>query len=190
MHELDLPRLAIYSTWGNTQEVGWVRYAFDKFEVPFDLIYKERVKKGDLRGSYDVIVIPNQGRGGKGLVYDIEPKSRPIAYTRTERFKNLGVYGESDDITGGMGIAGVAEFEKFIDAGGLVVTLGSASFFPAEFGLTRTVDAARTSPQFYGPGPIVEAEILQHGASALLRVCAEDGSGALCERTSASSARA
>ena len=71
MHELDLPRLAVYSTWGNTQEVGWVRYALDKFEVPFDLIYKERVKKGDLRASYDVILVPNQGRSGKGLVYDI-----------------------------------------------------------------------------------------------------------------------
>jgi hypothetical protein len=163
MHELDLPRLAIYSTWGNTQEVGWVRHALDKFEVPFDLIYKERVKKGDLRASYDVIVVPNQGRGGKGLVYDIEPKSKPIAYTKTERFKNLGMYGESEDITGGMGIAGVAEFEKFINAGGLLVTLGSASFFPPEFGLTRTIDAGRTSPQFYGPGPIVEAEILQAG---------------------------
>jgi len=160
MHELDLPRLAVYSTWGNTQEVGWVRYALDKFEVPFDLIYKERVKKGDLR-AYDVIVVPNQGRGGKGLVYDLDPKSKPIAYTKSDRFKSLGMYGESEDITGGMGIAGVAEFEKFIDAGGLLVTLGSASFFPPEFGLTRTIDAGRTSPQFYGPGPIIEAEILQ-----------------------------
>jgi len=52
---------------------------------------------------------------------------------------------------------------KFINAGGLLVTLGSASFFPPEFGLTRTIDAGRTSPQFYGPGPIVEAEILQAG---------------------------
>jgi hypothetical protein len=161
MHEADLPRLAVYSTWGNTQEVGWVRYALDKFEVPYDLIYKERVKKGDLRGAYDVIVVPNQGRGGKGLVYDLEPKSKPIAYTRTDRFKSLGMYGESEDITGGMGIAGVSEFEKFINGGGVLITLGSASFFPPEFGLTRTVDAGRTSPQFYGPGPIVEAEILQ-----------------------------
>jgi hypothetical protein len=161
MHDLDLPRLAVYSTWGNTQEVGWVRYALDKFAVPFDLIYKERVKKGDLRSAYDVIVIPNQGRGGKGLVYDIDPKSKPIAYTKTERFKNLGVYGESPDITGGMGISGVAEFEKFINDGGLLVTLGSASFFPPEFGLTRNIDAGRTSPQFYAPGPIVEADILQ-----------------------------
>ena len=73
----------------------------------------------------------------------------------------MAIYGESEDITGGMGLAGVAEFEKFIEAGGLLVTLGSASFFPPEFGLTRTIDAGRTSPQFYAPGPIVEAEILQ-----------------------------
>jgi hypothetical protein len=163
MHELDLPRLAVYSTWGNTQEVGWVRHALDQFEIPFDLIYKERVLKGDLRGSYDMILVPNQGRTGKGLVYDIEPKSRPLAYTKTDRFKNLGVYGESEDITGGMGLAGVTEFEKFIKDGGLVVTLGNATYFPAEFGLARRVEASRTSSQFYAPGPIVEAEILQAG---------------------------
>ncbi|MCI0491157.1 MAG: hypothetical protein L0229_31595 [Blastocatellia bacterium] len=160
MHDLDLPRLAVYSTWGNTQEVGWVRHALDKFEVPFDLIYKERVKQGNLRASYDLILVPNQGRSGKGLVFDIDPRSKPLAYTKTERFKNLGVYGESEDITGGMGIAGVAEFEKFIEADGLVITLGRASFFPAEFGLTRTIGASSTSSQFYAPGPVVEAEIL------------------------------
>src|SRR5204862_3104635 len=26
VHDVDLPRLAVYSTWGNTQEIGWVRY--------------------------------------------------------------------------------------------------------------------------------------------------------------------
>ena len=161
MHDLDMPRLAIYSTWGNTQEVGWVRHALDAFEVPFDLIYKERVKKGDLRASYDAIIVPNQGRGGKGIVYDLESKSKPLAYQKSERFKNLGTYGDSEDITGGMGIAGVAEFEKFINDGGLLLTLGSASFFPPEFGLTRSIDAGRPSPQFYAPGPIVEAEVLQ-----------------------------
>jgi hypothetical protein len=161
LHDVDLPRLAVYSTWGNTQEVGWVRHALDHFGVKYDLIYKERVKQGGLRAAYDVVLIPNQGRGGKGLVFDIEPKGRPLAYTKTDRFKFLGAYGESEDITGGMGIAGVAEFEKFVNDGGLLITLGQASFFPPEFGLTRTVDAARPSPQFYAPGPIVEAEILQ-----------------------------
>src|SRR5262249_2532958 len=63
-HPLDLPRIAMFTTWGSTQEVGWVRYAFDKFEIPYDLIYKERIKQGNLRGAYDVLVIPSNGRGG------------------------------------------------------------------------------------------------------------------------------
>ena len=161
LHDVDLPRLALYSTWGNTQEVGWVRYALDKFEVPYDLIYKERVRKGDLKASYDVIIVPHQGGSGKRLVFDIENRGQPIEYKKSERFKNLGVYGESDDITGGIGLEGVAEFEKFVKAGGVLTTLGAASYFPAEFGLARRVDAARTSPQFYAPGPIVDAEILK-----------------------------
>ena len=161
-HLVDLPRLAVYSTWGTTQDVGWVRYAFDHFEVAYDLIYKERVRQGHLRDSYDVIVIPNQVRGSaKSLVFDIESKGRPLAYTKTADFKSLGEYGSSEDITGGMGLAGVEEFEKFVSDGGVLITLGASSFFPADFGITRTVDAARTTPQFYAPGPIVEAEILK-----------------------------
>ena len=59
---LDLPRLAIFSTWGSTQEVGWVRHAFDHFGVAFELIYKERVRKGGLRHDYDVILVPTRAR--------------------------------------------------------------------------------------------------------------------------------
>jgi hypothetical protein len=161
MHDLDLPRLAVYSTWGSTQDVGWVRFAFDKFELPYDLIYKDRVREGNLKSAYDVIVIPHQSGSGKRLVFDIDSRGTPIAYKKSEQFKNLGMYGESDDITGGMGVEGVAEMDRFAKAGGVLVTLGAASFFPAEFGLTPRVDAARTTAAFYSPGAIIDAEILQ-----------------------------
>jgi hypothetical protein len=157
----DPPRLALYSTWGSTQDVGWVRYALDHFEFAYDLIYKERVRKGNLRDAYEVIVIPSQGRGAKSLVFDVESKGRALAYTKTPEFPTMGMYGESADITGGMGLEGVVELEKFVKAGGVLITLGAASFFPAEFGITRTVDAARPSTQFYAPGPVVEAVIDQ-----------------------------
>jgi hypothetical protein len=161
-HLVDLPRLAVFSTWGSTQDVGWVRYALDHFEVGYDLIYKERIRKGNLHDSYDVIVIPSQGRGsGKSIVIDIESKGKPVDYTKTAEFPTLGAYGESSDITGGMGLEGVLELEKFVKSGGVLMTLGTASFLPAEYGITPTVDAARTTPQFYAPGPIVEADITQ-----------------------------
>ncbi|MBI2689164.1 MAG: hypothetical protein HYX27_22910 [Acidobacteria bacterium] len=154
-HEVDLPRMAVFSTWGYTQSVGWVRHTLDEYGVGYELIYKERVKKGGLRAAYDVILIPSQAGSAKALVYDIEPAKIPLAYK--------GLYGESEDITGGMGLAGAVELEKFVREGGVIITLGTSSFFPAEFGLTRRVEARRTSAAFYAPGPIVEAEVLKAG---------------------------
>jgi hypothetical protein len=160
-HLVDLPRLAVFSTWGVTQDVGWVRYALDQFEVTYDLIYKERVRQGNLRDSYDVIVIPSQGRNAKTLVFDVPGKGIPLAYSKNPEFPSLGMYGESGDITGGMGLAGAQEFERFLNAGGILITMGAASYFPTEFGLTRRVDSVQPSSLFYAPGPIVEAEILK-----------------------------
>ena len=160
-HDVDLPRLAMFSTWGNTQDVGWVRHAFDQFEIPFDLIFKEEVRAGDLRDQYDVILVPNQGRSGKGLVFDVDASDGPLAYTKTPRYQFLGDYGSSEDITGGMGLAGVLELQRFVDAGGVLVTLGAASYFPPDFGVTGEIDARRPTAGFYAPGPIVTAEILK-----------------------------
>ncbi len=164
-HAVDLPRLAVYSSWGNTQDIGWVRYALDKFEVGYDLIYKDRVKQGNLRGAYDVIVMPSQGgRGGgaKGIIFDVEPRpGKTFAYQKDPQYPSLGMYGESDDITGGMGLQGAGEFEQFVRQGGLLITLGAASYFPPQAFIARTVDAAAPTAAFYAPGPIVEAEILR-----------------------------
>ena len=183
MHDVDLPRLAIYSTWGNTQEVGWVRYAFDHFEVPYDLIYKERVKQGNLRAAYDVIVIPNQGRSGKGLVYDIAPRPGSRRWPTPNRISSRisGCTASREDITGGMGLEGVVEFRKFVDSGGVLITLGTASAFPAGI---RNHPRHRSRPHL--------AAILRAGAdrgggdsaageSDLLRLHGEDDSGAMGE---------
>ena len=159
-HELDIPRLALYSTWSSTQDAGWVRYALDHFEVPYDLIYKDQVKQGNLRGRYDAIVIPAAGRGsGKSLVFESEPRAKPLAYVKSPEFPTLGMYGQTQDTAGGMGLQGVAEFEKFVADGGTLITMGSSSFFPPELGITHTVDASRTTAAFYAPGPIVQMNI-------------------------------
>src|SRR5260370_38508575 len=114
MHDLDLPRVALYSTWGGTQDVGWVRYAFDQFDVPYELIYKERVAKGSLRAAYDVIVVPHQGGNGKRLVFDIESRGKPIPYKKDPKLPSLVGYGEADDITRGRGPAGRTGLDKLL----------------------------------------------------------------------------
>ena len=160
MHDADVPRVAIYSSWTGTQEIGWVRFTFDKFGIPYDLIYKERVKKGNLRADYDVIVMPTQ-QANRQAVFQA-PAARPVPYMKDAKYKFLGMYGESPDITGGMGGEGVDAFAKFLDGGGTLIAMGNAVRFPTELGLARTVDASgTTSSDFYAPRPLVNAEILK-----------------------------
>ena len=159
-HEADVPRIAIYTSWNGTQEIGWVRFTFDKFGIPFDLIYKERVKKGNLRADYDVIVMPTQN-ANRAAVF-APPAARPVPYVKSDKYKFLGMYGSSDDITGGFGAEGVDAFQQFLSGGGTLITMGNAVRFPTEFGMTRTVDASgSTSSNFYAPRPLVNAEVLR-----------------------------
>jgi hypothetical protein len=160
MHDADLPRVAILSSWNSTQEIGWYRHAFDQFGIPFDLIFKERVKQGNLRQAYDVIVMPTQP-GSRAAVYG-PPAARPVPYMKTEKFKFLGDYGSSPDITGGMGGEGVDALAKFLDGGGTLICTSNAVQFPTEFGLARTVSAGdSTSSNFYAPRPLINAEIVK-----------------------------
>ena len=160
MHDADPPRIAMYSSWSGTQEIGWVRYTFDKFGIPYELIYKERVRKGNLRADYDVIVMPTQNANRQAVFQP--PAARPVPYMKGTKYKFIGMYGETPDMTGGMGGEGVDAFAKFLDAGGTLVAMGNAVRFPAELGFARTVDATgATSANFYAPRPLVQAEVLR-----------------------------
>jgi hypothetical protein len=159
-HDGDVPRLAIYSSWSNTQDLGWWRFTFDKFAIPYDLIFKEQVKQGGLRAKYDVIIMAAQGLGRPQVLQ--APAVQPVPYLRTDKYKFLGMYGESPDITGGMGAEGVAEFGKFLEGGGTLIAASQAVSFPIEFGFAHTVDATdRPGRDFYAPRPIVQTEILR-----------------------------
>lgn len=160
-HEAPVPRVAVFSTWGSSQNVGWVRYAFDKFETPYKLIFKEQVRQGDLHAKYDVIIIPSQGVSAKDIVFDLPLKGKPLPYTRTAQYPSLGMYGSSEDIRGGMGLEGLAELRKFVELGGTLITLGNASAVPAAYGLAGEVETSAPGANFYAPGPIVSAKVRQ-----------------------------
>ena len=98
---VDVPRIAIYSQWSGTQELGWYRHAFDQFGIPYDLIFKERVEKGNLKADYDVIIMAVQNINRAAVL--AKPAAKPVPYKKSDKYKSLGMYGESPDITGGFG---------------------------------------------------------------------------------------
>lgn len=135
-HAGDAPRIAIYSQWNGTQELGWYRHAFDQFGIPFDLIYKERIAEGDLAADYDVILMAAQNINRQNVL--AEPGDRPQPYVQTDRFRFLGMYGETDDMTGGFGEEGVVAVQRFLESGGTLIATHSAVRFPIEFGFGRS----------------------------------------------------
>jgi hypothetical protein len=157
-HDGDLPRVAIYSQWSGTQELGWYRHAFDQFGIPFDLIYKERVMKGDLKKDYDVIIMAAQNINRAAVLAPKAAKSQP--YEKSDKLKFLGMYGESPDISGGFGQTGVDAIDKFLDGGGTLITALQAVHFPIEFGLAHTIDAENPTG-VNAQKPLIQAEIVR-----------------------------
>jgi len=156
MHDADVPRVAIYSQWSGTQNLGWYRLTFDEFKVPFDLIYKERVKQGNLRRDYDVILVAEQNLSKTTVMQ--APASRAVPYRKDPTYKFLGMYGETDDITGGFGQTGVDAFASFLEAGGTLIAIGESARLPIEFGWARTVDKKPVAG-LTAQRPLVEATI-------------------------------
>src|SRR5579864_1410931 len=166
-HYFDVPRIAIYSQWGNTQDLGWYRLTFDKFGIPYDLIFKERVAKGNLKNDYDVIIMATQPLG-RGQVMAL-PAARPSPYMKSDKFKFLGMYGESPDTTGGFGQPGVEAFNQFLLGGGTLIAAAASTSFPIDFGFAHSIEtepipACRgtvTTNCVTEQKPLVEAKIVK-----------------------------
>lgn len=155
-HEAVVPRVAIYTEWSGTQSLGWYRLTFDKFGVPFDLIYKERVIKGNLRADYDVIVMAEQNLSRSTVMSKPSTTARP--YRKNPKYEFLGWYGETDDMSGGFGQEGVDAFAAFLEGGGTMITVGESSRLPIEFGWAGSVSKTGVEG-LNAQRPLIEATI-------------------------------
>ncbi|MBI2615012.1 MAG: peptidase, partial [Gemmatimonadetes bacterium] len=162
-HVLDLPRVAIYHTWFSTQDEGWVRYWFDQLGIPYTSIHKDDVRAGNLRRRFDVILVPSAGGQGPQWIHEIDKKWGPLPYTKTAEFASHGTPSTTTDMTGGPGFLGMAELERFLDAGGTLITIENATRLATETGLVRELQEYQPSGLFH-PGSIVtvKARRLNH----------------------------
>lgn len=158
MHAADLPRVAIYSAWTSTQNLGWYRLTFEQFGVPYDLIFKEQVKAGNLRAKYDVILMAEQNLGKVATLAAKAAKPQP--YEKSDKYQFLGMYGSTPDMSGGLGQDGVDAIGAFLDAGGTLIAVGDAARLPIDFGFAHTVDKEPV-PGLTSQRPLVEAEIVR-----------------------------
>jgi len=149
-HESKLPRLAVWHTWADTEAVGWLRLVLDRQKIPYAYIRDDDIRAGRLNEKHDVIIFGHNYLSLQEQILGIDRKFSPMAYTKTKDYPSHGVPSASEDITGGIGWAGMAQLERFIAAGGTLVTLGNGSALALDGGLVR--NARRESGEFFTPG--------------------------------------
>jgi hypothetical protein len=154
-HDLDVPRIGYVHAWQRTQDEGWVRAAFDYYGVPYTYFADQKLREGNLRARYDVIVFPHVGGSSQSIVNGIPMAGTdPIPYKKSEITPNLGVNDASDDIRGGMGIEGLAELTKFVREGGTLIADGSTAGMLGDYGLASGV-AVEHPAQLFARGSIM-----------------------------------
>ena len=161
-HDLDVPRIALFQSWRSTQNPGWVRFSLDQAGVSYAFIGKDRIRAGNLRSEFDVLLVPHlwSSARAKDIVSGIDPKWAPLAYTQTPEYPSHGRILASDDITGGIGFEGLAEIEAFVQSGGTVVAFGSGTTLFTESGMIHDVSVKRPAG-LNTPGSVITAKVLQ-----------------------------
>jgi len=144
-HPARAARVAVMHTWISTQDEGWWRLALDQVSIPFEYISTQDLTKDtNLRSKYDVILFPPVGRAaGQTIITGTPMYGNPVPWKTTELTPNIGKIDETDDIRPGMGWEGMANLQKFIREGGVLLTVDDTADFAVSYGLTEGVSITR-----------------------------------------------
>jgi hypothetical protein len=134
-------RVGLYHAWGGNMDEGWTRWVLEQFEFPYERLVDKDVRAGNLRARFDVIVLPDASY--ESMMNGLAPGSMP------------------EEFVGGMTPQGVNNLYTFVQNGGTLVALDSATSLPlTTFGLpVRNVTEGQRDSEFYIPGTLVRLEV-------------------------------
>ena len=97
-HPIALPRIAIMHSWLETQNEGWVRFAFDQMGIPYTYIADQTSEQARCIGRFNVVVFPHVNGSlttllnGRPMVGTADPWKKDGTLT-----PNLGVWDTTSD---------------------------------------------------------------------------------------------
>lgn len=135
----EAPRVAVYKGWQESMPAGWQRWVLDQHGLVYDTLHDADVRSG--LDDYDVLVFQTQSP--QSIASGFEEGVLPAGYT------------------GGLGVEGAAAVRAFVENGGRVVAIETATEFVADlFGLdVDNRSAGLENTEFYIPGSILGLEL-------------------------------
>ena len=164
-HPLAAPRVGIVHNWQNTQNDGWFRVAFEEQKVPYTYVADTWLRETkDLREKLDVIILPPMGGGGpaglSAMLRGLPMRGKPMPWKNSDDTPNFTAPGldSTDDIRGGLGYQGLANLERFVREGGLLIAVQTSASLPVAAGMTDMVNVA-DARTMQAPGSVVLSSI-------------------------------
>jgi hypothetical protein len=170
-HAMSLPRVALMHSWLETQNEGWVRFAFEQMGIPFTYISDQQLRRANALDRFDVVVFPHVSGPVTALVNGRPMVGPPIPWKKTAAYPHLGKWDETDDIRPGMGFDGLAALRRFVERGGLLLTTGNSSQLPVSMGFNssvsiNTTNLLRARGGIYRAQPVATASPILYGYEA------------------------
>ncbi len=140
-HLLAVPRIAILHTWINTQNDGWFRIEFDRLQIPYTYISDQVIRNTPkLRDKFDVIIFPPVSGSAQSIVNGMPMRGAPIPWKGSDVTPNMALSpDQTDDMRGGMSLAGVVNLQKFVEQGGLFIPITNCTRVAIDYGIISGV---------------------------------------------------
>jgi hypothetical protein len=155
-------RIGLVDEYGGLMTAGWNRWLFEQYEFPFELVFPQTLDAGNLRARFDVLVFSDgafrKGGGERASMFGGHP---PRAEEIPEEYRShLGKITEETTIP---------QIQKFLGAGGSVVSIGSSTSLaellglPLENHLTEMGKDGKLHPldrdKYYVPGSLLKVRV-------------------------------
>ena len=163
--KMKAPRIGLYDQYGGLMPAGWLKWLFEQFEFPYEIVNPKQLDAGDLSAKFDVLVFTDgayrapgtAGRGGGG-----GGRGGQLAEERIPEQYRASIGRVSEETT-------LPQLKKFVEGGGSVITIGSSTSMAAALGvpiadyLTEMgADGAEhhlPGEKFYIPGSLMRVTI-------------------------------
>jgi hypothetical protein len=163
-HRVTVPRVAYIHTWTNTQDEGWVRYAFDFMRVPYTYMSDQKLADPKVLDNYDVVIFPSVNVTAQQLLATKPGTGKPIPWKKTAKTPHLGTPDSTDDTRGSMGLEGVMGLQRFIARGGMLITEGATARLPVDLGFTFGAVSIAPADSLWARGSVFRAQVVDRSS--------------------------
>ncbi|MEN6310929.1 MAG: peptidase, partial [Acidobacteriota bacterium] len=163
--KLKPPRIGLWDTYGGSMSSGWIRWLLEQFEFPYELVFAPALDEGELKAKFDVLIfvggsIPRFVTAGQDEAGFRDFAPQPPADVPPEYAGRIGRVTADKTIP---------EIRRFVEEGGTVLALDTATALAYHFGLpvanalVEKTAEGREKPlareKFYVPGSLLRASV-------------------------------